>query len=217
MINFPYPNEIPFNDSYEGPVKVFVREHLEKSSRPVFWDIGAHAGTVSHYVRQWVPEAFILAVEANPYTAAFYADHISGPGALVCAAAWDCDELLTITLFPHNAGITKVGPRRFAQDSAKTVNALPMDLEVLVPGITLDSLISKCPMPDVVKIDVEGADLRALRGAFHVLEHAKAVVVERDERNLADRGETVEEMDELMRRSGFSVRVEGANGYYVKS
>lgn len=46
-----------------------------------------------------------------------------------------------------------------------------------VPTVSLDSLLASFPMPNVLKIDVEGAELRVLQGAFRVLEQARPIVL----------------------------------------
>ncbi len=48
----------------------------------------------------------------------------------------------------------------------------------LVPTVTLDWLAARFPAPDVVKIDVEGAELAVLRGGARVLAACRAVICE---------------------------------------
>jgi FkbM family methyltransferase len=48
----------------------------------------------------------------------------------------------------------------------------------LVPTVTLDWLAARFPAPDVVKIDVEGAELAVLAGAGQVLADSPAVICE---------------------------------------
>lgn len=46
-----------------------------------------------------------------------------------------------------------------------------------VPTVTLDWLATQMPLPQVLKIDVEGAELELLRGAKDVLSQARPVVI----------------------------------------
>jgi FkbM family methyltransferase len=48
----------------------------------------------------------------------------------------------------------------------------------LVPTVTLDWLAARFPLPDVLKVDVEGAELAVLSGASRVLAHSPAVICE---------------------------------------
>jgi FkbM family methyltransferase len=53
----------------------------------------------------------------------------------------------------------------------------------LVPTVTLDWLAGHFPLPDVIKIDVEVAELLVLRGAGSVLDAHPALICEVDESN----------------------------------
>ena len=48
----------------------------------------------------------------------------------------------------------------------------------LVPTVTLDWLIGYFPMPDVIKIDVEAAELRVLRGGACLLDSRPTIICE---------------------------------------
>lgn len=56
----------------------------------------------------------------------------------------------------------------------------------LVPTVTLDWLAEHFPVPDVVKIDVEGAELLVLRGADMILEKNPVLICEVADRNSAE-------------------------------
>ena len=46
----------------------------------------------------------------------------------------------------------------------------------VVPTLTLDSLLAQGPPPDLVKIDVEGAETMAFEGAGHLLSDARPII-----------------------------------------
>jgi FkbM family methyltransferase len=48
----------------------------------------------------------------------------------------------------------------------------------LVPTVTLDWLAARFPLPDVLKVDVEGAELTVLAGGTRVLAHCPTVICE---------------------------------------
>jgi FkbM family methyltransferase len=60
----------------------------------------------------------------------------------------------------------------------------------LVPTVTLDSLADRLPAPDVIKVDVEGAELLVLAGGHRVLSLRPTVICEVSHRN----GEAVAEV-----------------------
>jgi FkbM family methyltransferase len=59
----------------------------------------------------------------------------------------------------------------------------------LVPTVTLDWLAARFPMPRVVKIDVEAAELKVLAGAASVLRSGPTIICEVAERNAATAGD----------------------------
>jgi hypothetical protein len=56
----------------------------------------------------------------------------------------------------------------------------------LVPTVTLDWLAARFPVPNVLKVDVEGAELGVLAGGAQVLTHSPTVICEVSAENSAD-------------------------------
>ena len=67
-----------------------------------------------------------------------------------------------------------------------------------VVSITLDWLLEKCPIPDVIKIDVEGAELDVLLGGLNTITQAKPVI-------LCEVGYQQDEITELFLAHGYSL------------
>lgn len=137
----------------------------------VFLDVGAHVGRWS--LRMARKASRVIAVEANPVTAAVLRAHIELNHAanvdVVEAAAWDSDALLNLD-DPNrqvNGGSTRVVAGETAEDGT-------------VVAVRLDDRLGGEPRIDLVKLDVEGADLHALRGLAGTLARCKpALIVER--------------------------------------
>ncbi len=126
----------------------------------VFVDVGAHIGRWA--LRLAAKASQVVAVEANPDTAAVLRAHVDLNDVknvdVLELAAWDREARLSLS-DPHgkvNGGSTRV----LEEDGADLVRACPLD-EVL-GDVT----------PDLIKLDVEGADLHALRGMRKTLERA---------------------------------------------
>jgi len=87
--------------------------------------------------------------------------------------------------------------------------APPPDAEGRVEQVTLTTLDELVPAEDrprlsLVKIDVEGAELRLLRGAAEVLASAKPdIVIEVEPEHLRRQGASVEEVKSLLQDAGY--------------
>lgn len=160
--------------------------HHEDSLRPVMegllpeggvmLDVGAHIGRWS--IRMSTRAVEVFAVEANPKTAATLRQHLAlndiSNVTVLEFAAWDSNTYLTLSDPNH----------RLTGGSTRTLE-LP-DHQVPVPddvmASPLDDLFELDGLArlDLVKLDVEGSDLHALRGMRNLLaKHRPALIVER--------------------------------------
>lgn len=136
----------------------------------VFLDVGAHVGRWS--LRMAKKASHVYAVEANPVTASVLRAHIELNGIdnveVIEAAAWDSEELLSLD-DPNrrvSGGSTRVVPDAGA--GGRQVQAVRLDTRLPLPCV------------DLIKLDVEGADLRALRGMASLIAHSRPrLLVER--------------------------------------
>jgi len=126
----------------------------------VFVDVGAHVGRWS--LRLAGKASRVVAVEANPATAAVLRAHIALNDVdnveVIEVAAWDAETRMSLD-DPHRK--VTGGSTRVLEADGGTVQARPLD-DVL-GDLT----------PDLVKLDVEGADLHALRGMAGTLARAR--------------------------------------------
>jgi FkbM family methyltransferase len=134
----------------------------------VLLDVGAHVGHWS--LRLAAKASEVYAVEANPETASVLRRNLAmndiGNVRVVEYAAWD--EQTRLRLWDP-AGQTAGGSTR----------VLPADGDGTVEAGPLDGILSGLDRLDLVKLDVEGADIRALRGMAGLLkQHRPALFVE---------------------------------------
>lgn len=141
----------------------------------VFLDIGAHVG---HYsVRAAAAGCTVYAVEPNPENGAqlrlnMRANKITGL-TLWVVAAWDRRELLPIK------GDSRMDVFRAGVGSVMSGESqVPMG--ITAAGMPLDELLAGVERVDLVKMDVEGADLRALDGMTASLERLRPELVIED-------------------------------------
>ena len=142
---------------YEPEVQRFLRETVRQGD--LFFDLGAHVGFFS--VCGAVLGARAVAVEADSANASRLQRNaeLNGlPVEVVRAAVWS--EEGEVQLLPGG--------------SAKEFRAVPGRG---VRSITVDALAAEHGAPTVIKLDVEGAEVDALRGASRVLSESRPVIV----------------------------------------
>ncbi len=140
----------------------------------VVWDVGANVGLFGFAAAHRASR--VLLIEPDPWlarlldrSASFFSNvsvvhaavaDYNGTGTLHIAARARASNFL------QGKGSTQTGGERYAAE---------------VPVLTLDSLLP--PTPDVLKIDVEGAEIAVLRGAARVLAGGPIVICEVSSQN----------------------------------
>jgi FkbM family methyltransferase len=141
------------------------------------WDIGANVGVFSLAAAHVAgPDASVLAVEADPFLAALLQKTVcEGINAdlrisVLCAAASEESGIASFLIAERGRSFNSLersGHRQHAGGSR---------YRQYVPTITLDSLLDQFVKPDVMKVDVEGAEALVLKGASHVLSQCRPLV-----------------------------------------
>lgn len=140
---------------YEPDVQAVLRERLRTGS--VFWDVGAHIGFFSVCAARL--GARVVAIEP----AAENLERLRRHGVLngfdvIGAAAWrDADG---VSLSP--------GP---------TPEQWRVGGEGQVPSLRLDDLARERGLPDLIKLDVEGAEAAVLEGAAEILAARRTTIL----------------------------------------
>ncbi len=138
-----------------------------------FIDVGANIGIHSMLAALRAGrEGRVLALEASPVTYPLLVENLSSagcPGAVAMnVAVWDAHGTVAFSHTPENAGCSHVNP---APHESGRVFTVPCDsLDSLVAGAGLARI-------DLIKIDVEGSEIRVLRGARKTLSRFKPPIV----------------------------------------
>ena len=141
---------------YEPEISAHIGAHLKAGE--TFWDIGAHAGYHAIMAARTVgAHGRVIAVEPDPDTCAILREQLAlngiGNCTLIQGAAADRSGTVTLRRL-------SVDTRR---SSLQEIGA--SDGEALqVPSVTLDELASRYPCPQMLKMDIEGAEVLALPG-----------------------------------------------------
>lgn len=161
----------------------FLKPHLADCK--TVWDIGANIGDHARQYLDW--GMAVVAVEPNPLT--FECLRHNCPEALCLnVAASDAEGTLTF------APLANVGASRITPDGTVLVAALPMD-----------GTREGFPVPDFVKIDVEGWEVAALNGMRKTLQaHKPILYVEVNRAALAANDRTPEDIVAILRETGYT-------------
>ena len=145
---------------YLGLYEYEVQRRIEEDVGPgeVFYDIGAHSGYFtlvgSSLCRR---DGRVIAIEPVPLNVDRLRRHVK------------INRLRNVDIIDQAASDT-VGTARFSLAANEWIGRLADDGEIEVPTITVDALVERgYPPPDAMKIDVEGAEVRVLRGAERTL------------------------------------------------
>lgn len=185
--------------------EIRLARYLIKTLHPGqhFLDVGAHYGYFSALAAQLVGhKGQVMAIEATPQTFAILSKNLHsnhGAHARHLALAESVGEMTFYTF-----------PVRFSEYN--TLDVTPYEdedwfadyppVEVRIPTTTLDVLIPECH-PDLIKIDVEGAEDRVIRGGLNALTSFRSpVVMEYLDRSTSGGGHQA--ADQLLRSLGYS-------------
>ena len=170
-----------------------------------FFDVGANIGTVAIPVAMTGAEC--LAFEPAPANAARLAENAElnrlGNLTVIEAAMWS--EGGTVSL--RVDGAEGSGTSRVLDGGAGAGGGDDTDAAIEVPAATLDQFAGGgAAAPDLLKIDVEGAELEVLRGAAATLGagRVREVFVETHPPALDERGASESDVAALLRDLGYA-------------
>lgn len=147
---------------------------------PVVVDGGAHRGDFVRAVRRAVPGARFVCFEPDPELAAGLRDAFAGDGSVTVVAAALADRPGTARLRLNASRATNSLMPGSAQTTGALRDLVATEGVVEVDVTTIDEALGRAGHAgaDIVKLDLQGYDHPALRGATRTLEGASVVVVE---------------------------------------
>lgn len=143
----------------ERRLPVVLSRLLSRSSNIV--DVGGHIGSFTSLARQFAPDGKHTIIEASATKAAWLRKHF--PDCRVESVA--VSDRIGIAMFHEDA--ERPGYSKLAEESG------PNRSEVRT--VTLDSL--NLGKVDLLKLDIEGAELAALRGAARLVQESRPAII----------------------------------------
>lgn len=163
----------------------FIRDNVK--SDDVVLDIGANIGTLTLTAASL--GARVIAIEAHPRTYSFLLDNVALNG-------FQCISALNIAVGD------KTGRTHFS-DLRDDDNNHVSDIGIAVPMATIDSL--NVPPIRLMKLDVEGYELRALQGAKETLKRTDCVYFESYDSHCRRFGYEAHDVFKLLSHAGFTI------------
>jgi FkbM family methyltransferase len=163
------------NRVYEPDLVESITTELLKYDSPVFLDIGTNIGLISLPILKKVPEVKIFGFEPGPtayksFATTIFANKLQDKIHLFNEALYK--EVTTLSFYAHS-------DRDCGGDGIiDTKRAESLSTEIKVKTNTLDnwSKENNIPKIDVLKIDIEGAELYAFQGSIDFLKKYKPII-----------------------------------------
>lgn len=164
------------NLAYTGSLELI---EIVKPDHPrVIYDVGAHIGTWSLLAKGCIPNATIHAFEPiDAHITAFKKEMKNIPDITLHSVAlgnrW---EELKINITNRSDASSILDPT----NNVDKDYGVRKEKEQTIQVIPLDNYIDKnnIPLPDFIKLDVQGYELEVLKGATNCLAHAKWILCE---------------------------------------
>jgi FkbM family methyltransferase len=128
----------------------------------VVYDVGAHVGYYTMLAATRAgPSGHVWAFEPVPQNFAFLQQHLT------------LNQVTNATCL-QTAVADRSGKRQFRMGGTRSTGRLSSKGDLAVSTTSLDELRERelAPLPQLIKIDVEGAELDVLQGASHLLKHS---------------------------------------------
>jgi FkbM family methyltransferase len=189
---------------WEPAVVQAIRRHLAPGGTLV--DVGAHIGYHSLKAAAAVgPAGHVIAIEPNPGTVRLLRDNIRASSATAIRVEPVACSNAEGTLELFAAAEANIGESSLARHTASGAGKIAGVYRV--PARTLDAIVKEAAVSrvDVIKIDVEGAEMLVLQGARETLaRYRPALILELIDSELQAMGTSSAAIREYLRAAGYS-------------
>lgn len=166
-----------------------VSERVGREQARIIIDVGAYAGETAKWFSELFPNAKVLAIEPYPESFALLQAKANTQIKPFCFAAADFDGTIQFhaNAIAHTNGIYSINPN--SSDSIAMAHARSEDVpgpalmsaQLSVKAKTLDSFLLEEDISgviDLLKIDVQGAEIEVLKGSSSTLSRTATILIE---------------------------------------
>lgn len=154
-------------DKYDLQTTGLIREHLKKNSNCI--DIGANLGHILMEITRAAPKGKHFAFEPIPDLYTALKNRFSKNTTVLNYALSSKKGTATFNYYPSRPAVSGFREREIINDHQPTLLSVQME--------RLDDIIPRSINIDLIKIDVEGAELQVLEGATDLLKRNKPIVL----------------------------------------
>ena len=201
--------QIAAQDHHNDLKNIFDRDELLKLSKRGVVHVGAHQGEeVEQYLRLGFEK--ILLIEANPEAYQVLVAKFADDARIMMFnyAICDRDGIIDFHLHTSRSGSAEPASILRMKRFSEIVGTLHTRKTIQIPAITLDSLFERHGIRpadyNCLNIDIQGAEMLALKGATTLLESMEAVISEVNLIELYEGGPMEEEVVAFLKRHGFA-------------
>lgn len=161
----------PGKNAFDVSLLRLAKEEVEEHS--AVWDIGANIGIFTFAAASIARTGSVLAIEPDIWLAQ----------VIKRSANLSCNKLLNVNVLPVAISNSNGAATFLIAQRGRASNALEraggrsqmggVRERASVPTLTLDTLLNHFPAPDLIKIDVEGAEVSILQGATQLLKNIR--------------------------------------------
>lgn len=195
----------------ERPVLEAFLQEIE--SDDVVYDVGANIGLYSCFALQAIDTGSVIAFEPEPENRERAEYNLS-------RNADQTDYSVLPVALSDSDGEAELELKGGVGDGKHTLNTSNTGQKITIQTCRLDTLIAQddIPQPNVMKIDVEGAEAKVLDGAEDTLSDVRSIICEVHTQDLQKFESSSEEIETKLNDSGFSterISAEGRNQYHL--